>query len=93
MARARLSGNRLGKLTGKSQAYWWRRLSGETPFDVDDLSTVADLLGVEVVTFFGVERRNPRPDGPDGGSTVGHPVGCRCDACARRDSNPQPSDP
>jgi hypothetical protein len=33
-------------------------------------------------------------DGATGpGNGERHPEGCRCAACARRDSNPQPSDP
>jgi len=71
MARARLSGNQLGRLTGKSQAYWWRRLSGEVAFDVDDLTSIADLMGVDVREFFVSVARNqgPRPTG--GAAAVG----------------------
>lgn len=54
MARRRLSGVKLAKAMGKSQAYVWRRLSGETPFDVDDLETVARIFDVPVMTFFTV---------------------------------------
>ena len=81
MARSRLSGNRLAQIAGKSQAYWSRRISGEVAFDVDDLGTIADVLGIDVATFFGVDAGNPRPGGPDGGGML-----------PRLDSNQQPSD-
>ena len=93
LARAQVSGNRLAALLGQSQPYWSRRLTGKVAFDVDDLTAIADLLGISVTAFFGVPTQNPRPTVSDGGVLPGHPVGCRCDGCARRDSNPQPSDP
>ena len=47
LARKRLSATQLAKRMGVSQAYMWRRLSGETAFDLDDLERIGALLGVE----------------------------------------------
>lgn len=64
MGRRRISGTELGRLTGKSQAYWWRRLSGETPFDVNDLLTVATILNVKVKSLVApLDGESPSPDG------------------------------
>lgn len=70
LARAQVSGNQLAGMLGQSQAYWSRRTTGKVPFDVDDLTAVADLLGVDVRSFFTDEE--PRPASPDGapGSSV-----------------------
>lgn len=51
LARVRLSGRELGRRTGVDYQYWQRRLSGVTPFNVVDLATIADLLGVPVSTL------------------------------------------
>lgn len=56
MARRRISGVQLAKRIGKSQTYVWRRLSGETPFDVDDLEALAGALGVPATAFLAVNR-------------------------------------
>lgn len=86
MARARVSGNALARIVGKSQAYWSRRITGDVAFDVDDLAIIAGLLGVPIVRFFGGHDEGPRPGGPDGG------LGVAAER-AREDSNLQPSDP
>lgn len=78
MARARLSGNKLPRLIGKSQSYWSRRLTGDQPFDTDDLEALAGLLGVPIVRFFA---GTSTPAGPSGGA-----------AWAPWGSNPQPTD-
>lgn len=52
MARRRVTQTKLADLTGLTQAYISRRMTGETPFDVDDLDKVAVALGVPVATFF-----------------------------------------
>lgn len=52
MARKRMTGRELSRLTGKSQPYWSRRLTGDVAFDVDDLVTVAALLDVPVTNMF-----------------------------------------
>jgi transcriptional regulator with XRE-family HTH domain len=71
----------LPRLLGNSQAYWGRRMIGDTELSVSDLRLVADLLGVSVATFFADDDKAPRPE-PRGGEA----------ARAWRDSNPQPSD-
>lgn len=53
MGRRRISGVKLAKALGRSQPYVWRRLSGETAFDVDDLQALARILNVSVVDLFG----------------------------------------
>lgn len=78
LARARISGNRLPGLVGKSQSYWSRRLTGEYAMDVDDLAALAELLGVPVTRFF-AEPDRPQP-GPGGGTRW-----------APRGSNPEPT--
>lgn len=68
LARKRISGVRLATAIGKSQSYVSRRLTGETPFDVDDLEGIARVLGVDITAFL------PRPDvdrsAPFGGQRV-----------------------
>lgn len=59
MARRRISGVQLAKQIGRSQAYIWRRLSGETPFDVDDLQALAAVLDVSVTDLFGAVPATP----------------------------------
>lgn len=55
LARRKMSATQLGREMGISQAYIWRRLSGETAFDLDDLEKIAAILGVEVIDLL------PRP--------------------------------
>ncbi|MEV6798508.1 helix-turn-helix transcriptional regulator [Micromonospora rifamycinica] len=52
MARQRMSQTKLAELTGCTQAYISRRMTGETPFDVVDLEKVARALNVPVAAFF-----------------------------------------
>jgi transcriptional regulator with XRE-family HTH domain len=49
LARKRMSASQLARLMKKSQAYVWRRLSGETAFDVDDLEAIGGILDVAPV--------------------------------------------
>ena len=51
MARRRMSGQKLARLIGKSQAYLGRRLSGEVAFNVSDLEQLAGALEVPVAHF------------------------------------------
>lgn len=51
LARRRLSSRELADLTGRSHMYWWRRLDGAVPFDVENLATIASLLNVPVSTL------------------------------------------
>lgn len=48
LGRRRTSATQLARQMGVSQAYVWRRLSGETAFDLDDLEKISALLDVEV---------------------------------------------
>ncbi|MCL1871843.1 MAG: helix-turn-helix domain-containing protein [Promicromonosporaceae bacterium] len=48
LARHRLSQRDLASATGKSQAYWSRRMTGETALDVVDLSALAAFTHVPV---------------------------------------------
>ena len=71
LGRQKITVNRLPHLLGKSQSYWSRRVNGEQPMDVDDLSALASLMKVPVTRFFGTPE-SPRPDAPDEGSQNGH---------------------
>jgi transcriptional regulator with XRE-family HTH domain len=51
LARAGLSQTEFAASLGKSQAWISRRLTGSTPFDVDDLVRIAGALGVSVATL------------------------------------------
>lgn len=51
MGRRRATQADLAAALGKSQPYVSRRLSGEVPFDTDDLYALADLLDAEVTDF------------------------------------------
>ncbi|WP_129590772.1 helix-turn-helix domain-containing protein [Sanguibacter massiliensis] len=83
LARARLNGSRLATALGQSQTYWSRRLTGRVAFDVDDLSQIADLIGVEPSDFFATSNeRSLRPRGEGGGSVT----------LPRLDLNQRPSD-
>jgi hypothetical protein len=56
LARKRYNTRSLPKLLGKSYSYWQRRTSGDLPFDVDELLSIAAVLDVSLETFFaGVE--------------------------------------
>lgn len=46
LGRRRMSSVALARSIGKSHTYVWRRLSGETAFDLDDLQAIAATLGV-----------------------------------------------
>lgn len=48
LARRRMSQSQLGSLLGLSQTAVSRRLLGEVPFDIDELTAVADALGIDV---------------------------------------------
>src|SRR4051812_46510174 len=61
MSRRKVRVATLSREIGNSTAYWWRRVNGETAFDVDDLGAVANLLGCSIVDFFG--RVGPTPPG------------------------------
>ncbi len=52
LARQRISGRRAAIMLGWTAPYLSRRLTGEIPFDVNDLVKVADLLGLPPAAFF-----------------------------------------
>jgi transcriptional regulator with XRE-family HTH domain len=73
MGRAGINMTRLGQITGTNQQYWSRRLTGLTPFDVDDLAALAYILQVPMSTFIpAVTPEEPTPvgqkKGPAGGA-------------------------
>lgn len=51
LARKRVTGTKLASHMNVSHAYVSRRLSGETPFDVNDLDQIAQLLDVPATSF------------------------------------------
>jgi transcriptional regulator with XRE-family HTH domain len=57
LARRRVSASALARKLGKSQTYVWRRLSGETAFDTDDLEAIAGILDVTVVDLLPPDAR------------------------------------
>lgn len=56
MARRRVGHQRLAVALGVSRGSVHRRLSGQLPFDVAELSVIADLLGIPVADLIS-ERR------------------------------------
>lgn len=52
LARHRVSGRQAALRLGWTVPYMSRRLSAEVAFDVDDLSALADLLGLPITAFF-----------------------------------------
>lgn len=53
LARNRRSGRSVALQLGWNQNYIWRRLTGDTPFSIEDLAAIAEVLDVPVATFFG----------------------------------------
>ncbi len=60
LARKRVSGRQAALALGWKQPYISRRLTGEIPFDVNDLTALADLLGLPVSEFFEVPSTRER---------------------------------
>lgn len=58
LGRRRMTSVALARAIGKSHTYVWRRLSGETAFDVDDMAGIASALGVPVISLFPEEARS-----------------------------------
>jgi len=48
LARSQITQTSLAAATGRSQAYWSRRLSGGLPMSVDDLAAVAAIAGIDI---------------------------------------------
>jgi transcriptional regulator with XRE-family HTH domain len=57
MARRRVTVPRLAVQTGMSPAYLYRRLSGETALDVEDLDRLALALDVSVISLLPAQER------------------------------------
>lgn len=53
MARRRMSAVRLGVEIGRSQSYMSRRLTGDMPFDLDDLEAICAALDVPISSLMG----------------------------------------
>lgn len=49
LTRRRMSAAALARQLGVSQTYVWRRLEGQTAFDLDDLEKIAAILEVPIV--------------------------------------------
>lgn len=52
MARRNISRQTMAKAMGVSHTTVWRRLSGDTALDLDELERIADTLGVHLVDLF-----------------------------------------
>lgn len=57
LARHRRTGADMARQLGWTQPYMSRRLTGQVPFDVNDLTAIAAVLGLQVTDLF-----------PDGGA-------------------------
>jgi len=55
IARRSLSGAKVARDLGWSRSGLHRRLTGAQPFDIDQLSRLADYLGITVTQLIGVE--------------------------------------
>ncbi|WP_415131755.1 helix-turn-helix domain-containing protein [Microbacterium sp.] len=62
-ARVGLSGRQLAARMGRSQPWMSRRLTGEVPFDVQDLDDVAAVLGINPRVLFPGNDEDPRQGG------------------------------
>ena len=82
MARYGITQVRMAELLGITQQSISRKRSGKTPYTLNELEIIAPLFGMTPDELLRGSR-SPRPVGPDEG----------LDLRARRDSNPQPSDP
>lgn len=58
-----MSGAELARTLGVSQAYVWRRMSGDLPFSLDDVERIAAALGVEPVSLIPVGHAEAGPRG------------------------------
>lgn len=90
MARRRINGVELARRLGVSQAWVSRRLSAETPFDVDDLERIARALDVEPAALIPRSERVTYwyPDAPD--QPIADPSQPASPAAPRHRVNPRP---
>ena len=56
MGRSRVSASELARRLGRSHSYVWRRITGDVPFDIAELSAIAEALGVPVSRLMPAER-------------------------------------
>lgn len=56
LARRRMSAAELARRMGKPPSYLSRRMTGETPFDTDDLTLIATEFGITVVALLPAEQ-------------------------------------
>lgn len=95
LARRRISAAELARRAGMKQSTLARRMTGEMPFDLDELETIADVLGVPVHDLI----PRTRPNGGSGSSPVrttvaktrppGRPNGRHAND-SRRPTSPEP---
>lgn len=74
MGRRRMRDGELARVIGRSHTYMYRRLSGETAFDADDLEMIARALGVNVVDLLPRDEREVTVRYPDEPVTGREPV-------------------
>ena len=51
MARQRISGTELARMTGRSQGYISKRLRDESSFTTNDVADIVEALGVDLMSF------------------------------------------
>jgi transcriptional regulator with XRE-family HTH domain len=64
LGRKRMTGGALATAIGRSEMYVSRRLRGEIAFDMDDLSAIAEVLGVEPRDLMGGPKTVPTSQYP-----------------------------
>jgi transcriptional regulator with XRE-family HTH domain len=74
MGRRRMRDIELARLLGRSHTYMYRRLSGETAFDADDLELIARALDVKIVDLLPRDEREVTVREPSGRVTAGLPA-------------------
>lgn len=76
LARRRMSGAELARRTGIKQSTMSRRMTGETPFDTNDLEAIAGVLGIDVADLFPRREKEANQDfdcaPADAPVTLGH---------------------
>ncbi|HMS75644.1 helix-turn-helix transcriptional regulator [Gordonia sp. (in: high G+C Gram-positive bacteria)] len=84
LAQRRISVSEVARRIGMTQGALSRRMTGHVEFGIDLIGQICDETGISFMyVTTGLKKAPPTgPDGPTGG-----------DECARRDSNPKPSDP
>lgn len=70
LAEQKISGSALAEEMGMKQASMSRRTTGVTPLTLDELSQIAEILGVSEWWLLTGQRLSPRPTDPGEGSRV-----------------------